>query len=118
MKSFFHIYKPVNPTKDVSVSVSFYVRNYPLDYNSGILQGYRTISNIKNKYCEKLFCVDEKSDDYMLSIIFDLFVNNKFDANGDAFFEKPISFKAQSNYNRSEGYGRTSTYYLVGVNFK
>ena len=115
MKNFFYICKSVvenNQTKEISSSVSFYIKCFPLNNNSEILKDNRTISTIKNKYCEKVIYSDKNSKDSILSSISKLFINNKFDSNGDAFFKKAISFKAKDSF------GVTSTYYLVGVNFK
>ena len=118
LKRVFYIFDPAKSTKNTLISISFYIKALPIDLDSSILQGYRTISDIKNKYCEKAFYADGDSDDYLLAIISDLLVNNKFDSNGDAFFEKPITLKAQDKYSRNEGFGRTRSYYFVGVNFE
>ena len=50
-------------------------------------------------------------------MISNAFVNEMYDCNGDYFFDAPISFIAQNSHYRTLGFGRTTTYYVIGVNF-
>ena len=102
---------------DIVANVSFYIQDSCDDYQNAINDN-RTISSLKQKFCDVRFCSDIKNRDIIFSTISNAFENNLFDKNGDYLFDKSIRFRAQCTYyHDSAGYGRTSNFYIVGVNF-
>lgn len=120
LKNVFSIYKD-DALKTLFASVSFYIKQYSINYSADVIKSYMNITSIKNKYCgEQIYAgLTPKHHQYSIlySTIADSFENNKYDANGDYFFENSIQFRAKADRFGEKG-GRGSTFYIVGVNFK
>ncbi|MBQ7116505.1 MAG: zinc ribbon domain-containing protein [Clostridia bacterium] len=121
LKNVFSICKYKTEDKNPFVSVSIYIKNNPIDSSAEVIESHMTMSDIKNIYCGKLLTTAIDKDDYEYSILYseiaNLFECNKYDVNGDCFFDKPIRFWAKANWFGEKG-GRASSFYVVGVNFK
>lgn len=119
LKDVFVMWKPKpNGTlyEEVSAGVSFYVKDTCND-SSNAIKCDCTFTHLKNKYCDNIRFANLESKDMILYTVSRAFVNDLFDKNGDYLFDKPIRFRAQNTYYRNSGYGRTSNFYIIGVNF-
>lgn len=121
LKNMFSICKYKTEGKNPFVRVSIYIKNNPIDSNIEVIDSYMTMTDIKNIYCGKLLTTAIDKDDYEYSTLYSEIANSfeydKYDANGDYFFEKSIRFWAKADMFGEKG-GRSSSFYVVGVNFK
>ena len=105
--------------------VSFYVKEIPGNQLEKIMCYNKTITEIKNRFSggRRTFYLPEhieeiRKRDLLLAAIQEAFAK-KDDMSGDSIFETPISFFAQSSIESLNSDNlSTSTYCIVGVNFR
>ena len=96
-------------------NVSLYLRNY--DYKEESEFSHITMTSLKQNYNEALHIDDKTSNPLIKEVLKGVRSNldMEVEETRDIEFEKTIHIKGQGLYKRSEGFGRTSTYSLVGM---
>lgn len=121
LKYVFSIYKEETALKTIFANVSFYIKRYPIHLSTNVIESYMNMSDIKNKYCGEQIYANLSKSHHKYSVLYSeiasSFAENKYDANGDYFFDKSIRFRAKADKFGEKG-GRGSDFYIVGVNFK
>ena len=120
LKNFCYASKRISGESDInseyiSARISIYIKDFPLDY-SKILNTRYTMTDLKKSYCEIYLPKNEQPQGCLGAAVYKHFLEGTYDKKGDVFFENSIEFKAQNNYNRDSGFGRSGTYYIVGAN--
>lgn len=118
-KNFFHI-----TIDNISAEVSLYIKDFSNNWENAT-NTYCTATKLKSEYCQRYirkieegFCYIENfcpiqlfGTQVLLQVVAQFLENRWYDEKGDAFFEKPLKFRAKDDD------GWTSIYYIVGANF-
>ena len=90
--------------------VSLYIKR-KVDAGKECINTYRSIKQLKQSFCDRIFIVYKNAEDDFLNAVFTPFMQDRYDKDGDFFFKSPLKFRAD------HGRASLSDFYIVGVNY-
>ena len=101
-------------------TVSLYIARKPVTKN--IRESSLTFTKIKRNYSNATYHVDDQCSKWLIQEIYQMIflnLNLEIGKSVDCQFEKSIIMRAQDWSQRiHDGYGKTSNYYIIGVNLQ
>ena len=100
-------------------SISLYISRYPETENIRALG--LTFTKIKRDYTNKEYHVEDENTRILIKQIYKGVLENlnlSVDEENDSEFDTSLIMKAQSFAQRSDGYGRSTDYYIIGVKIR